>query len=123
MNFLSATTSKWCFSAVLACWIALNNVQAAMLSTESAVQSHTQKRLYIERVTHRQDVQQLLQEHGIDPVTIDRRLASMTDEEVAELSNRFDQLPAGGDAGVAVTVLIILALLEILGITDLFTFL
>ena len=55
------------------------------------------------------------------------RINSLTDMEAIQLANRIDQVPAGGSAfgaivGAAVIVFIVLVITDILGYTDIFTF-
>jgi hypothetical protein len=64
---------------------------------------------------------------GVDPQLAKIRVASLTDQEVMQLSDRIDQLPAG--AGALETILIIggvfllvLMVLDIIGVTDIFGF-
>ena len=64
---------------------------------------------------------------GVDPVEAKARVAVMTDEEVSTIAGKIDQLPAGGDAvgflvAVAVIVFVVLLITDIIGVTDVFTF-
>jgi len=71
----------------------------------------------------REDVRAQMQSYGVDTDTVRERVAAMTDEEVGELANRIDQMPAGGDVlGVIFLVFIILLVTDILGLTKVFPF-
>ena len=64
---------------------------------------------------------------GINPEEAKARVDSLTDEEIEEIASRMDQLPAGGGAlgviaGAALIIFIVLLLTDILGFTDVFTF-
>lgn len=48
----------------------------------------------------RSDIRARLVAQGIDATEAEARVASLTDEETALLSSRFDELPAGGDRGL-----------------------
>jgi hypothetical protein len=61
----------------------------------------------------REDVRQAMIGLGVDPVQAQERVASLTDAEVAQLDQQLGQLPAGGDGGwillvILLTVLIVL---------------
>jgi hypothetical protein len=64
---------------------------------------------------------------GINPDEAKARVDSLTDEEIENIASRMDQLPAGGDAfgvivGAALIIFIVLLVTDILGLTDVFTF-
>jgi hypothetical protein len=104
-------------------------VQAAMVGTGDILQQHDRD-LAREKVVafmDRQDVAKYLNAWGVDPVEAKARVAVMTDEEVSTIAGKIDQLPAGGDAvgflvAVAVIVFVVLLITDIIGVTDVFTF-
>lgn len=104
-------------------------LQAAMVGTGDIIQQHESDlaREKVVRFMDRQDVVKYLNAWGVDPVEAKTRVAVMTDEEVTQLANKIDQLPAGGDAvgflvAVAVIVFVVLLITDIIGVTDVFTF-
>jgi hypothetical protein len=59
---------------------------------------------------------------GIDQSTIDARLEGMTAAELISLEGRIDESIAGGSAlGTIGAVFLVLLVLEVLGVTDVFT--
>ena len=79
------------------------------------------------RFMERQDISRHLQNWGVTVAEAQARVQTMTDQEVALLSQKIDQMPAGGDvlgvvAAVAVIVFVVLIITDILGVTDVFTF-
>jgi hypothetical protein len=63
----------------------------------------------------------------VNPEEAKARVDSLTDQEVAEIAARFDQLPAGGNGigvivGAAVLIFLVLLITDILGVTDVFPF-
>jgi hypothetical protein len=104
-------------------------VQATMVGTGDILQQHDRD-LAREKVVafmDRQDVAKYLNAWGVDPVEAKARVAVMTDEEVSTIAGKIDQLPAGGDAvgflvAVAVIVFVVLPITDIIGVTDVFTF-
>ncbi len=71
----------------------------------------------------RADVQQAMQERGVNGADALQRVQAMSDAEVAQLAGRIDQAPAGGEIlGILFTVFIILLVTDILGLTKVFPF-
>ena len=46
----------------------------------------------------------------------------MTDSEIAQLYDEINQAPAGGVVGAVLTVLAIIAILDLIGVTDVYPF-
>lgn len=68
----------------------------------------------------RAELRNQLEALGVSPALAAERVASMTDTQLQQLSLGLKDIPAGGGAlGVVATVLVIILLLEILGITNL----
>lgn len=72
----------------------------------------------------RADVQAKLQQFGVDPAAARTRVAALSDDEVASLADRLDQLPAGGSdvLTAVVVVFLILIITDLLGLTNIFPF-
>jgi len=72
----------------------------------------------------RADVQAQMQVLGVDPQAARARVDALSDDEVATLAGRLDQLPAGGDSilGILFAIFIILLITDILGLTKVFPF-
>lgn len=69
----------------------------------------------------REEVLNQLESLGVRSELAAERVGAMTDAQLQQLALKIDELPAGGDGlGIVVTVLVILLLLEILGVTDIF---
>ena len=103
--------------------------QAVMVDTSQLLKQNHQEnnRDRLRSLIDRAEVRAQLETWGVDSQIAKSRINSLTDEEVAEIVERFDQLPAGGDGfgilvGAAVLVFIILLLTDILGYTDIFPF-
>lgn len=50
------------------------------------------------------------------------RINAMTPQEVSELNKQLNEAPAGGIVGTIVTVLVVVAVLDLMGITDVYPF-
>ncbi|MCB1670584.1 MAG: PA2779 family protein [Gammaproteobacteria bacterium] len=63
----------------------------------------------------------MLADMGVDAQAARDRVATLSAEELEQLSNRMDELPAGeGALGTIALVLVILILLDVAGVTDIF---
>ena len=113
--------------AILACLMTPLplSAQAAMVSSEEALVTPAAD-AGRERVTaflSREDVRQQLQAQGVSADDAIARVQAMSDAEVAQLADRVDQAPAGGDVvGVLFSVFLILLVTDILGFTKVFPF-
>lgn len=109
--------------------IVIAPAQAAMIDTGQVIRQarHNADRVRLHNFLQRQDVRKQLEAWGIDSREAQARVTSLSDDEIAQITDRLDQLPAGGDAFVAIvvaSVVIFIALLitDILGYTDVFPF-
>ena len=67
-------------------------------------------------------VQQKLIELGVSPADAQQRIANMTHQEINALNSQLNDMPAGGIIDVVVTVLVVVAVLDLMGITDVYPF-
>ena len=70
----------------------------------------------------RADVRAALEKFGVNPADASLRVASLTDQELADVARNLDSLPAGGDGVIVVLgiVFIVLLILEWTGVIDIF---
>jgi hypothetical protein len=120
-------TSRFALAVLLCVTLPLQTAQAGLVSTEQvAAQANPQartQRAHVLALLERADVQQALEQRGVNPNDAKSRVAAMTDDEVAQLSQKLDQVPAGGDVlGVIVFVFLVLLVTDILGFTKVFPF-
>jgi hypothetical protein len=75
----------------------------------------------IQSVLARQEVRDELVRLGVEPLTAGERVASLSDQELATVAGKLDELPAGGDLlGVIGVVFVVLLILELTGVIDIF---
>jgi hypothetical protein len=67
-------------------------------------------------------VQQKLIDLGVNPADAQLRIANMTQQEINALNSQLNEAPAGGLVGVVVTVLVVVAVLDLMGLTDVYPF-
>lgn len=70
----------------------------------------------------RADVRAQLEGYGVNASDAAARVASLTDQELTEVAQKMNSLPAGGDGVIAVVgiVFIVLLILELTGVIDIF---
>ena len=105
------------------------NAQAKMVGTDVVIagQQAADQRALVADFMAREDVKQIMTQYGVDPVEAQLRVDSLSNEELANLANSIDQLPAGGSAvgvivGAALLVFIILLITDLVGLTHVFPF-
>lgn len=103
--------------------------QAAMIGTAEilSAQADSLARQKVIRFLDREDVVHHLEAWGVSASEARSRVDAMTTEEIRQLAARIDQLPAGGDAlgflvGISIVVFVVLIITDIIGVTDVFTF-
>jgi hypothetical protein len=108
----------------------VQTVRAAMIKTETVLTQSTVNdvRENLNQFLKREDVQAIMTAQGISPVEVKARVDSLSDDEIMQIADKLDQLPAGGDSAIgviaiaSVIVFIILLITDILGYTDIFPF-
>ena len=100
-------------------------VMAAMVSTRSLLvqEQAAQQRDELRDMLQREEVRAQLVTLGVEPDAALARVDALTPEEVASLHQQIEDLPAGGGVGgTIVLILLILALTDVLGLTDVYSF-
>ena len=100
-------------------------VHAAMVSNQQLL-SQAEHNVTVKQVLatlDRSDVQKKLISLGVDPEAAKARVSKMNDQELAKLAQGMDKMPAGsGILGLVVVVFIVLVITDMLGATDVFSF-
>ncbi len=97
---------------------------AGIVGTDSVLAEKTiqQDRENLRTLMSRDEVRTLLENNGLTVEEAQARVDSLTDSEVRLMAKKYDELPAAGDAGIVILVIILVVLiLELAGITDIFT--
>ncbi|MGD9082963.1 MAG: PA2779 family protein [Desulfobacterales bacterium] len=102
---------------------------AAMVDTDAVFKQnrHDLSRDRINMFIERSEVQKQLEAWGVNPDEAKARVDCLSDQEIERISAQIDQLPAGSGAlgtivGAALIIFLVLLLTDILGFTDVFTF-
>lgn len=117
-------TSRILIVSMLTISMPIAPANAELIPTQGAAQTHAQAdRARIQDFLEREDVRNQMIAMGVDAQSAAERVAALSDEEVARIAGRLDQMPAGGDVlGLLFAVFIILLVTDILGLTKVFPF-
>lgn len=115
-------TSRIALALMLAVTLPLQTAQAGMVGTEQIARP-SEERSRVLGLMERADVRAALEARGVDVAEAKKRVAALTDEEVAQIAGKLDEVPAGGDVlGVIVFIFLVLLVTDILGFTKVFPF-
>jgi len=113
------------FLSLLMLAVSFGQAQAAIIANNQVIQQielASDKAALLQTIS-RIDVQEQLLNMGVNSADIESRINHMTQEEIAQLNQQFDELPAGGDIlGIIVLIFIIFVITDVIGATDIFPF-
>ena len=126
----SKSASVFLITLMVLLTLPYQSVLAAMIETDATLGITVQgqeARNTIKSILAREDIQKVLKAQGIDPLEARARVDSLTDAEAVRITDQIEELPAGGNflIGLLVAVgiiVVILAITDALGYTDVFTF-
>ena len=102
---------------------------AALIGTEMVLDTAPghEARQHVKQILDRDEIQKALRAQGVSTEEAKARIDALSDAEAVRLVEKLDQLPAGGGAlgtviGAALVVFIVLLITDILGYTDVFSF-
>lgn len=112
------------FGTLLTCTIPFTSLAGVVSSTTVIEQQlSTINKQNILAMIDSAEVQKKLVELGVNTADAKARINNLTDVELAQLNQQINDAPAGsGIVGTIVTVLVVVAVLDLLGITDAYTF-
>lgn len=113
------------FLSLLMLAVSFGQAQAAIIANNQVIEQielASDKAALLQTIS-RIDVQEQLLNMGVNSADIESRINHMTQEEIAQLNQQFDELPAGGDIlGIIVLIFIIFVITDVIGATDIFPF-
>lgn len=106
--------------------MSFNSARAAMIANDvlvSGLQQQDAKAELLQTINRTEVTEQLLS-MGVSPEYIEQRIRSMTHEELAQLNQQIEELPAGGTniLGVLLVIFIVFVITDAIGATDIFPF-
>lgn len=105
--------------------IASTQAQAEMLSTDAAMSKYSAyaDRDFLMSELQKDEIRDEIIALGVDPAEAEKRLAVLSDDEIATILSQMDEDSAGaGAVSVLVTVIVILMITDLLCVTNLFPF-
>ena len=122
-TFLKASGIKASLAAGLIV-MSLGQATAGVYSSEQAInsQQYQYNKQQVLNLVDSADVQQKLLNLGVSPTDAKARIASMTNQELVDFNQHINEMPAGGIVGTIVTVLVVVAVLDLMGLTDVYPF-
>lgn len=110
-----------CFTATV---LTAGSVHAEAISSDTVMQTQAAQynKQQLVAMVNRADVQNKLIGLGVDTNDAVDRINAMTDSEIAQLNDENNQAPAGGIVGAVLTVLAVIAILDLAGVTDVYPF-
>ena len=105
--------------------MSFTGAQAAMITNDQVINrvQHSYAQAELLQTINRSDVKQQLLNMGVKPEYIESRINLMTHEEIAQLNQQIEELPAGGDVlGVILIIFIVFVITDVIGATDIFPF-
>lgn len=97
--------------------------QAAMVGNDAVIQQQDRAELKakVMQVMDHKAAAQTLEKYGVDKEQVSQRLDRLTDQELQQLAQKADELPAGQSVlGAVLLIILILILLDLLGATNIF---
>lgn len=109
--------------------VPLNLAHAGLVPTDQivAAEAGDSDRARVQAFLDREDVRNQMQALGVDPADAAKRVAALSDAEVASVANQIDAMPAGQGVvafivGTIVFILLVVLVLDLLGVTNVFPF-
>lgn len=129
INLLRSALAYLLAAAMLVVSMPIGPAAAGMISTDQLIDeiSAESSRETVMKFLGRDDIRRQMEALGVDPDEAAARVDSLSNAEVARIAGQIDQLPAGQDAGatiigVALAILIVLAITDLLGFTNVYSF-
>lgn len=100
----------------------VTSAEAGIVATAAMVRTDREAQLEaIHAQLNRAEVRAAFEELGVDAASIDQRIASLDDSELAALAVKMQDAPAGGDVFALIgVVFVVLLVLELVGVIDIF---
>jgi hypothetical protein len=104
--------------------LGMSQASAAVFSSEQVIanQQFNFNKQQVLSYVDSAEVQNKLIELGVSPADAKQRIANMTHAELNALNTQMNEMPAGGIVGVVVTVLVVVLVTDLMGLTDVYPF-
>lgn len=98
--------------------------RAAVIDTDAILYQHGDPaQVELQNFLAREDVGKLLIAYGVEPADVDRRITALTYNELDQLRRHINDMPAAGGEVLTIigAVFLILIILELVGVTNVFS--
>lgn len=104
--------------------LGMSQASAAVFSSEQVIanQQFNFNKQQVLSYVDSAEVQNKLIELGVSPADAKQRIANMTHAELNALNTQMNEMPAGGIVGVVITVLVVVLVTDLMGLTDVYPF-
>jgi hypothetical protein len=104
--------------------LSIGQASAGIYSSEQVIssQQYQYNKTQVLALIDSAEVQQKLTALGVSSADAKTRVDSMTQDELIAFNQQMNDMPAGGIVGTIVTVLVVVAVLDLMGITDVYPF-
>ena len=105
--------------------VSFGQSQAAIISNGQVIHQiqHTYDKAALIQTIKHTDIQEQLLGMGVTAADIESRVDQMTQEEITQLNQQIDKLPAGSGAiGLVLVVFLVFVITDVIGATDIFPF-
>ena len=115
-------------AALIAVTVPAPVARAALVSTDRVITAEQgSPRAKLNAFLSREDVRDQMRSLGVSPEEAKARVASMSDEEVADVQGKLDSMPAGQGffgalIGAGLLIFLVLLVTDLLGLTHAFSF-
>ncbi len=103
----------------------ISQAQAAIIANAQLIDQvqHTNDKDALLQTLNRVEVQEQLLSMGVSTAELENRVNQMTQQEIVQLNQQINELPAGGDIlGIIVLIFIVFVITDVIGATDIFPF-
>ena len=103
----------------------ISQAQAAIIANAQLIDQvqHVSDKNALLQSLNRVEVQEQLLSMGVSTAELENRVNQMTQQEIAQLNQQINELPAGGDIlGIIVLIFIVFVITDVIGATDIFPF-
>lgn len=104
--------------------VGIGQATAGVYSSEQVItdQQHHYTKQQVLAFVDTAEVQNKLMTLGVSPADAKLRIANMTHAELDAFNTQLNEMPSGGIVGTIITVLVVVAVLDLMGITDVYPF-
>lgn len=117
MSKLKTTLCHLLILAMVSLSLPYNAAHAAMIQTESVIEGaaeHQSDRARLRTMLQRDEARSQMEALGVDPQEALARIESLSDQEVAQIAQQLDQLPAGAAIDPLILILLSVGIITLL---------